>query len=143
MSVLHDQGLAEDAVHEAVFRISKSLNRFEDLSGDERRYLCVAIAKNMALNIVRKRKGGDTPLDGDVHAEYTDIPLKLDIIDAINALDEGLYQVVMFRLRYEFNTAETARMMGITQGAVRRRLNRARQILRKSLRNEKTISIRS
>jgi RNA polymerase sigma-70 factor (ECF subfamily) len=135
LSVLGDHGLAEDAVHEAIIRISKYLSRFSAMSEEERRYLCLTIAKNMALNIQRKR-GEILPLLENVPAVSCDVPLGIDLTDAIGSLDEGLYQVVMLRLRYEFNTAETARLMGITPGAVRRRLNRAREILRKSLSNK-------
>jgi RNA polymerase sigma factor (sigma-70 family) len=89
----------------------------------------------MALNILRKRKVPFEPLGEEIGAADEDIPLMLDLRDAIEALDEGLYQIVIFRLRYGFSTAETARLTGITAGAVRQRLNRARKILRKSLAN--------
>jgi RNA polymerase sigma-70 factor (ECF subfamily) len=132
LSVLGDHGLAEDAVHESFIRITKYLPRFNAMSEEERRYLCLTIAKNMALNILRKR-GEILPLPENTPTVLCDISLGLDLTDAIESLNESLYQIVMLRLRYGFDTAETARLMGITPGAVRRRLNRARAILRKSL----------
>jgi RNA polymerase sigma-70 factor (ECF subfamily) len=131
-SVLGDHGLAEDAVQEAILRMAKYLRRFEPLSRDERRYLCLAVAKNMALNLLRKR-GESLTLTEDIPAAAPDAALAMDLTGAIQALDEGLQQVVMLRLRYGFDTAETARLMGLTQGAVRRRLHRAREILRGTL----------
>jgi RNA polymerase sigma-70 factor (ECF subfamily) len=132
LSVLGDRALAEDAVHESILRIARVLPRFEAVPAGEHRYLCLAIARNAALNL-RRDRGETVPLPDSVPADASDIALGLDIAGAIEALDESLHQVVMLRLRYGFDTAETARLMGITQGAVRRRLHRAREILRKSL----------
>jgi RNA polymerase sigma-70 factor (ECF subfamily) len=133
-AVLRDRGLAEDAVHEAFVRISKCVHRFEAIDKPhERQYLCVAIARNMALNILRKRDNAPLPIDERLADAQADVPLRLDLAAAISALDEGLFHVVVFRLRYGFGTAETARLMGITQGAVRQRLNRARKILKREL----------
>ena len=131
-SVLGDHGLAEDAVHEAILRVSKYLYRFETLGDDERRYLCLAVAKNAALNVLRKR-GEVCGLDDNLPTETADLALGMDLASAIEDLDESLHQVVILRLRCGFSTAETAKLMSLTQGAVRRRLGRAREILRKTL----------
>ena len=127
LSVLGDHALAEDAVHEAFIRISRHIGRFEQISTDEHRYLCLTIVKNAALNMLRDR-GVTEELPGDIHAPG-DISLGIDIADAINSLEEGHQQVVMLRIRYGFSTIETARLLGIRPGTVTSRLTRARKIL--------------
>jgi len=132
MGVLGDHALAEDAVHEAFIRISRHIKRFESMKTEERRYLCLTIVKNAALNMLRDR-GITNELTETHPATIGDIALGIDIFDAIDALEEGHRQVVLLRLRYGFDTFETARLLGIKSGTVRSRLNRARKILKESL----------
>lgn len=137
LGILADHALAEDAVHEAFVRIARHVPRFEAMPPDERRYLCLTIAKNAALNLLRDR-GESVPLREDLPVLSADLPLRMDLENAIRALEEGHRQVVLLRLRYGFNTAETARLLGIRQGTVRSRLNRARKLLQKILSDKKT-----
>ena len=138
MGALRDHALAEDAVHEAFCRIARHLDSFEGMSEDERRYLCLTIAKNAALNILRDR-GASVPLREDLPAVPGSVELGMDLDDAIRALEEGHRQVVLLRLRYGFDTAQTAKLLGIKQGTVRSRLNRARKILRETLDDKKGV----
>jgi len=130
--ILGDHGLAEDAVHEAFLRITKHRNRFELVPDQERRYLCLAIVRNVSLNMLRSH-GETAPLTDDLPAAPADIALGMDMAAAIDALDEGYQEVVTLRLRYGFDTAETARLLGLTQTQVRNRLSRARASLREAL----------
>ena len=132
LSVLGDHALAEDAVHEAFIRISRHIRRFEGMKSEECRYLCLTIVKNAALNILRDR-GTIDELPETQCVVTGDIALGIDISDAIDALEEGHRQVVLLRLRYGFDTFETARLLSIKPGTVRSRLNRARKILKESL----------
>jgi len=131
-SVLCDHGLAEDAVHEAFLRISKHLARFETIPRDRLRYVCLAVVKNAALNILRTR-GGIVPLTDAMPAVAVDPSLGMDLTAAIKSLDEGYQQVVMLRLWYGFDTFETARLLGLTQSQVFNRLSRAKKALREFL----------
>jgi RNA polymerase sigma-70 factor (ECF subfamily) len=132
LGVLGDRGLAEDAVHEAFLRIARHLPRFERLSEKESRYLCLAITKNAALNL-RRDRGDPLSLTEDLPSPQADLSLRADLAGALAALEDGYRQVVLLRLHYGFNTAETARLMGITRDAVRGRLKRARAVLREAL----------
>jgi len=132
LSVLGDHALAEDAVHEAFIRIARHIGRFKAMPSEERRYLCLTIVKNAALNMIRHRKETD-PLPETLQDISNDVVLGMDITSAVDSLEEGHRQVVLLRLRYGFSTIETARLLGIKQGTVRSRLNRAREILKKAL----------
>ena len=128
LSVLGDHALAEDAVQEAFIRISRHIGRFKSMPSEERRYLCLTIVKNAALNMLRDRRETD-PIPETLPAVPRDIALGIDITAAVDSLEEGHRNVVLLRLRYGFSTMETARLLGIKQGTVRSRLNRARIIL--------------
>ena len=128
LSVLGDHALAEDAVQEAFIRIARHIGRFKNMPSEERRYLCLTIVKNAALNMLRNRRETD-PLPQTLQAVSRDIILGMDITTAVNALEEKQRHVVLLRLRYGFSTIETARLLGIKQGTVRSRLNRARKTL--------------
>jgi len=128
LSILGDHALAEDAVHEAFIRISRHIGRFERMVSEECCYLCLTIVRNAALNILRDRRDTD-PLPENQQAVSNDVLLGMDITSAVNSLEEGHRQVVLLRLRYGFDTSETAKLLGIKQGTVRSRLSRARKIL--------------
>jgi len=132
LSILCDQQLAEDALHDAFIRIARHIGRLKNMPSDERRYLCLTIVKNVALNMLRDNRE-TFELPETLQAVSNEIILGMDIATAINTLDEGHRNVVLLRLRYGFNTAETAKLLGIKQGTVRSRLNRARAILREAL----------
>jgi len=133
VSILGNQTLAEDAVHDAFIRIVRHAGRLKKMTSEEQRYLCLTIVKNVALNMLRDRRDTD-PLPETLQTISRDIILDMDITTAINSLEEGHRHVVLLRLRYGFSTIETARLLGIKQGTVRSRLNRAREILREVLR---------
>ena len=130
--ILGDHALAEDAVHEAFIRISRHTSRFDTMSADERRYLCITIVKNAALNMLRDRKR-TTELPDDIPALQESIDLGIDIDAAINSLDEGHRHVVLLRLRYGFDTFQTARLLGIKYGTVLSRLSNAKKLLQNAL----------
>ena len=133
MSILGDAHLAEDAVHDAFIRLSRHIGKLKNMLSNERRYLCLTVVKNVALNMLRDRKE-TIELPETLQTVPNEAMLKMDINAAINALEEGQRSVVLLRLRYGFNTAETAKLLGIKQGTVRSRLNRARAFLQEALR---------
>ena len=132
LSILGDQALAEDAVHDAFIRIARHIGRLKSMPSEERRYLCLTIVKNIALNMLRDRRETE-PLPETLQTVSRDTVLGMDITTAINSLEEGHRSVVLLRLRYGFSTIETAKLLGIKQGTVRSRLSRAREILRDAL----------
>ena len=132
LSILGNQSMAEDAVHDAFIRIARHIGRLKNMPSQEQRYLCLTIVKNVALNMIRDRREAD-PLPETVQTVSKDISLGMDIAAAINSLEEGHRHVVLLRLRYGFSTLETAKLLGIKQGTVRSRLNRARAFLREAL----------
>ncbi len=146
---LRDEEDARDAVQEAFLSAFKALDRFH---GDSKISTWLhRIAVNAALMKIRSRqRKPETPIDDllptfmeDGHHSQPVAPWKegADTLIArgetrelvrrkIDELPENYRNVLLLRDIEELDTAETARMLGITPNAVKIRLHRARQALR-------------
>lgn len=147
LRIVGDEAEAEDVLQETFLSAFKSIRDFDGRSSLGT--WLYRIAHNAALMRIRSRResvslDGSDSADG---AEPIDIPSSEDspdqslvehesaqiLGDAIDALPEGLRQVFVLREIDGQSTAETARKLGISAGAVKVRLHRARQALRKTL----------
>ena len=64
--ITRDKHLAEDAVQESFLRISKNLERLEDIYSPETRGYILTITRNASLSVLKARKGitdRECPLD--------------------------------------------------------------------------------
>lgn len=146
--VLHDEAAAEDVVQETYLNAWKSLDRFDGRS--RLGTWLFRIAYNNALMRLRSTKPVD-PLLEDVDSESAPSPAEVvpwvetpeDIVEkgetaqvleeAIAAIPESLGLVFQLRDVEGRSTAETAEILGITEGTVKVRLHRARLALRERL----------
>ena len=135
-------GHAEDAVHDAFLRIAKYIGKFSAISCNERRYLCVTIVKNVALNMRRDSHAGkmepfyeldEIPNDESVEEALLRHECLAVIEKSIGMLEPALKEAVNLRLVLGYSTSETAELLGITQEAVRTRIHRGKLKLKKIL----------
>ena len=140
--ILHDHGLAEDALHTAFLKIIDCLQKFYPLSCNERAYLCVTIVRNTALNMRRDLHMDTTdpleeelklPSDIQIEQDFLRVERMDEIMAAIASLDIPFSDVIKLRLVLGFSTEETAQMLDITPETVRVRLHRGRAQLIKRL----------
>ncbi len=129
-----DRGHAEDLAHFALIRTYLAWGRLRDPAGAE------AYARRTLLRLAlraRKRRwsgeiavGGlpDLPADGDGSAG----DLALDVRRALAALPAGQRAVLVLRYLDDQSEAETARLLGISQGTVKSRAARALARLREA-----------
>ncbi len=151
MSILRNEADAEDAAQEAVVKIYRNLHLFRGES--QFRTWALSIARNEGLGRLRKagtrredsldalteEQGGDfTPA---ILTSWREIPsqaleqkeLAAVLRQAIDGLPEIYRNVVLLRDIEEMDVRETADALGITEGAVKVRLHRARALLQRSL----------
>jgi RNA polymerase sigma-70 factor (ECF subfamily) len=143
---------ARDAVQDAFLNAFRGVGRFE---GEARLstwlHRIVVNASLMKLRTRRRKpeQSIDDLLPGwqeDGHPERPAQPWRADALEAtqrselrrlvlekIQALPEGYRNVLMLRDIEDLDTEETAEAMGISPGAVKTRLHRARQALRELL----------
>jgi RNA polymerase sigma-70 factor (ECF subfamily) len=151
LSLLRNEAEAEDAAQETAIKVYLNLKNFR---GDSQfRTWVLSIARNEGLG--RLRKAGsrrEDSLDAEIDdqtGDYTpailtswrEVPyealerkeLGALLRQAIEGLPEIYRNVVLLRDIEEMNVRETATALGITEGAVKVRLHRARALLQRDL----------
>jgi RNA polymerase sigma-70 factor, ECF subfamily len=146
--ILRNREDAEDAVQQAFQHAFVHLNSFQ---GDARFSTWITrIAINEALQLLRKRRPGHTPLEAST-AEGTTRSLEIEdaaptpeersieresygvLHDAIRELRPIFRKVVQLYEIGELSSAKTARKLGLSNGTVKARAFRARRLLRRKL----------
>ncbi len=135
-AVLHNEQDAEDAVHEAFIRIISNIDRVRSIAPDKRKSYIIIITRNIAVDICRSRMKQVDMNDTDIGDEGSDVERdvfgKYDcetLNSAISKLNDKLRQVLILYYYHEESTGSIAKMLGISEVAVRSRLFRARKAL--------------
>ncbi|MGH2663234.1 MAG: RNA polymerase sigma factor [Actinomycetota bacterium] len=126
-----DRHEAEDVAQEAYVRVYRSLRGFRGESRFET-WLHRVVA-NAALNYMRSRNRFGEPIEvPEVEARAPDAPpIEHDEVkEALAALPTGQRAVVVLKDIYGFSCQEIGEQMGLSEGAVKVRLHRARRRLR-------------
>lgn len=137
--ILRDDGLAEDAVHEAFLKIIRHLDGIEEISGHKTKMFIVLIAKHSALDIQRKEKRAQAYNFDDYECSYgveNDIMEKMaikEIFSIINSLPEIHRDVLLLKVYHDLPDKDIADILGISNQAARKRVQRARDALKKLL----------
>lgn len=151
MSLLRNETEAEDAAQDTVIKVYQNLKNFR---GDSQfRTWVLSIARNEGLGRLRKAASRrEDSLDAETDeqtGDYTpailtswkEVPstaleqkeLGALLRQAIEGLPEIYRNVVLLRDIEEMDVRETAAALGITEGAVKVRLHRARALLQRDL----------
>jgi RNA polymerase sigma-70 factor, ECF subfamily len=151
LSLLGNEADAEDAAQETVIKVYRNLHLFRGES--QFRTWVLSIARNEGLGRLRKlasrredsleaemeEQGGDyTPA---ILTSWREIPTEAlerkelsDLLKAaIDQLPENYRNVILLRDIEELDVRETAVVLGISEGAVKVRLHRARAMLQRTL----------
>ena len=137
---LKDYHLAEDAVQETFLKAMKAYGSFEHKSG-ERTWL-IRIAINCCKNMMRTRWFGISKNNlpeppEQIGADPADsIPEKDFVSTAVMKLNVNDRQVLVLHYYQELPVKEIAKILGKTENATAQRLNRARNRLKKILKED-------
>lgn len=142
-SILRDSNLAEDAVHQTFLNVIEMPNFLSDISPDKTKNYMICAVKNVSKNMYMKRKKefnnyeddialGNIPngynledvVDSEIDVRY--------VIEKIDGLSESLKSVMFLKFLHGLEDKETAKLLNISAAAVRKRVQRARKILRES-----------
>ncbi len=138
--ILQDTYLAEDAVNEAFFRIAKNFHKVGEIECHQTRNFVVIIVKRVAIDLLKKDK------NEVLLKEEKDLNFLVDeamgflepfehnkVVEILKSLPE-MYRD-LFYLYYvdELKVKEISRLIGISESAVKKRLQRGRKILRDSI----------
>ena len=139
--ILNDERLAEDAVHQAFLKILENFDKVGEISCHKTRSYVVIIVRNAAINMYNSRKRHPTvPIEEAVFCAAGDLS---ELTENLDSLAKAVLKLPAIykdarKLKYvqEFSNAEIAGMLGISEAAVRKRLERARRMLEEILGRE-------
>lgn len=140
--ILKDNQLAEDAVHNAFIKLSNHLNKIDEISCHKTKSFIVIVIENTAKDMYRKRKR-----EADVHLEEItrfngsdDFSLSSysieNIVSKIESLPAIYRNVLVLKYLQDLDNKEIAKLLNLKESAVRKRLERAKDMLAELLQKD-------
>jgi RNA polymerase sigma-70 factor (ECF subfamily) len=138
--ILHDEYEAEDAVQEALIKVSEYIDKNFDVNCNKTVGLVVIIVRRISINIYNKRKRRKTEdfgyfenmVDDDVWNPEVYV-LRLDemewIADKLASMKKEYADILTLKYFYEYSNKDIADILSTSEGNVRIRLMRARNAL--------------
>ena len=137
-NVLHDEKLAEDAVHESFIKIIKAPEKLREVAKERWASWLVVLAANTAKDMLRKEVKAGMPVDEDFWKQQP-APGRVEarslLLNEIKCLSEKYRQTLVFYYVFGYDITEIANALEISPDNVRQRLSRARKMLRDILEN--------
>ncbi len=141
MKILHDEKLAEDAVHDAFMSAAKKISKIMKMSCNESRDYLIIIVRNAAFRIYNKNKRElpseeitePSPEHHSVQSEVEQRNMHKRMMEIIRGMNPNYGDVLMLRYYHGMNNSEIAEALGITPQNVRVRLHRGKELLREEL----------
>ena len=153
--ILQDYSLAEDAVQQAFLKLIKKFEKFP--TGDfeiTRRFLRIVV-RNVAIDMYNSRNKKDSNMEyiDEIHTEenrkYSLSKTPCDeviekeanerLYEMIDKLPRRYRDVLIFEKIYGYSQKEIAETLNISYDAVKKRMERARKMLKEKLRKEELI----
>lgn len=130
--ILPSHAQAEDAVHDAFLKMIQHFEELKEIPEPQRGYWMITVTKHASLDLLRKGKK-EMPMEEDTAAVYPAVPADEGgfraLVAVIRAMPETYRRVLELRFVAEWSHAEIARELRISEGAVKSRVFRGRQIL--------------
>ena len=149
IDMLHDEFLAEDAVHEAFIKLTRHISGVNEDDRYKTKAFIVIIVKSVCLDMLRKdKKDKSFSLEEiDSIGAVNDDSFKTleveDVYSVISSLSDTYREIIELKVVHNLSDKEIADVLGISNAAVRKRMQRARKILRNKLaeRGEEYVSV--
>ena len=131
---------AEDAVHDTFIRIIDNLCKIKDVDSPQTKAFCIVIARNVAVDILRKSKKSVFVTEEELDFYESDIKNEETALSnigverlkqALRRLPKEYYDVLMLNVKFGCSLSEMSGILGISYQAVRYKLRKARSILLK------------
>lgn len=135
--ILEDGTLAEEAIQNSFENIIKSGIIIDDMDEKKVKSLLKVICRNVAIDILRKM-GKEVPMYDNIpdrrYDDVADVIINKEnltrLLDCINSLRPIYRDVMMLKFYHGYENREVAKMLSITEDAVRKRIERGRKELR-------------
>jgi len=145
LNILRNQDDAEDVLHQAFERIARDFEKIGDVSSHQTRNFLVIIVRGLAINLYNERKKVVKLPFEDLDEVADTVALEDQTLEQIGyevlrkALEQlpEIHRDVLYLMYFEeLSVKEIAGFFGLTESAVKKRLERARQALQKILARE-------
>ncbi len=132
LRILRDGFLAEDAVQEAFVKIWRSAGQFDAALGTPQGWISI-IARNVALDLIRKRRPHEELSDTDVTAIAADPcePSDPKLGQCLAQLPEEQIKAIVTMYTYGMSHSELSIHLGAPVGTIKSRVRRATASLKK------------
>ena len=131
-SILPNETQAEDAVHDAFLKMIQHFDDLKQIPEERRFYWMLAVTKNASLDLLRKNKK-EFSMDEDQWPEPVSAPQDDSgfhaLVAVIRSMPETYRRVLELRYVTEWSQAEIAAELQISEGTVKSKIFRGRQIL--------------
>ena len=142
--ITRDKHLAEDAVQESFLRITKNLERLEDIYSPETRGYILTITRNASLSVLKARNGitnRECPLDEIENVqESCDLEQEViskvgfeELVSTIRELPKIYADVLYMDWVMDLSIHEISVQLGLQEDTVKKRINRGKKTLQKQL----------
>lgn len=141
LSILHNEDLAEEAVHDAMLKIIDWVKSHPETDPQKVKSFVCIVAKRTALNNLkyeqRRRTVSleDLAIEPAVWDNYEEID-RADVISAINQLPYKYQEILQLAAQHELSIKEIAKILNLSQANTRKRLQRARKAIYKKWREQ-------
>ena len=134
--ILHNKEDAEDAVHQSFLTIANNFEKIKTMSCHEMESYIVIIIRNNSINTYNKNFERCTELDEE------QLPIDIDFFEDINyenlvrtisGLSQIYKDVLLLHYVNDFSVKEISKMLDISIDNVRKRLERAKRLLKSEL----------
>lgn len=140
--ILNDSFLAEDAVHEAFIKIALNINKVGDMDALATKRYLITITKNAAIDIYRKRNIQrkreifvDELEEREEPLTYVETDADNCILDILKNLPVKYRDVFLLKYSSKLDNDEIAHLLKITEGTLRQRLARGKEMVQKAINN--------
>ena len=132
LRILRDGSLAEDAVQEAFLKIWRSAGQFDATLGTPQSWISI-IARNVALDLIRKRRPHEELSDTDISAIAADLcePSDPKLGQCLARLPAEQVIAIVTMYTYGMSQSELSSHLGAPIGTVKSRVRRGTASLKK------------
>lgn len=140
--ILKDNYLAEDAVHNAFLKLTKNLEKVNEIKCKETRNYLVILVRGAAIDIYNQNKK-IVPMDELDDTDTLDLPELIEnrleherVFGIISNMEEKYSDILMLKLFYECSNTEISQLLNIDPEHVSIRFFRAKAKLKKLIMEE-------
>lgn len=141
LEFLHNDTLAEDAVHDAFLRLIRHLGKIGAPESPKTRSFVCIVARSAAMDVLKAEKKHatvameDIPEPGQTQNLFATMELKV-ILAALDSLPAVHKDILALKVYHGLSDGQIAEVLELTATATRKRLQRARAALAELVKGE-------